>query len=571
MAGLLKYLRVSTERQEEEGYGLDVQEAGCNSFAAREGLQLLEPAITDDISGDLDQRPGLARLLAMLRAGQASGVVVHRPDRLARKTWVGMRLLEEIHGLGAEVYFTNLGRIENTPEGRFSASIHFSVGELDKAHILKKLYSGRQSKAGRGIPINQGHAPLGYAFEGRGKQAALVVVPEEAEIIKLIYSLYLELRGIVPVVEELSRRRIPTYEDIRGRANSHKQREYGLWSHETVNKILKHPVYRGRFPHFRTYKVKTAQGKIVQRSRPLSDPAIVWVDVPAIISPEVWEQVQETLSRNQQRGGHNAKAEYLLRGLVKCGSCGGKAGGRVLKGGGGRYLYYYLCHAANQRKMHLYPCSAPCFRKELVEERVWEFISKYMLDPDGLERAIGRMQDSRGANQQRLETELADVQGRLADIQTKKQRLISLATNGIFTLEEVAGQKLALDGLEQTYQQSLADVEAKLGAVAAAERQVQALREFGAHMQRNMGAIQSSPKYKRALLEILGIEAVLVVEDGRQYVDVTSYLNPEQAERLSLLGEQAIISSQYASSKPYSLLMSRVPFIWARLPLRAPV
>lgn len=78
------YCRVSTARQADEGSSLEVQEAKLRAYAAAFGVEVAEVVVDAGLSGATLDRPGLARVLALLEGGQADGVVVVSLSRLTR-------------------------------------------------------------------------------------------------------------------------------------------------------------------------------------------------------------------------------------------------------------------------------------------------------------------------------------------------------------------------------------------------------------------------------------------------------------------------------------------------------
>src|SRR5262245_25772148 len=82
------YLRVSTEEQASDGYGLAVQRERCRAMATVKGWSIVAEFNDEGISGtkDASGRPGLAALLAAAEAGEIDAVIVLALDRLGRKT-----------------------------------------------------------------------------------------------------------------------------------------------------------------------------------------------------------------------------------------------------------------------------------------------------------------------------------------------------------------------------------------------------------------------------------------------------------------------------------------------------
>ena len=81
------YVRVSTEEQAKHGISLDMQRAKIKAYAALEDMELIEIVADEGISGcNLKARPGIQRILEMVKSRQIKEVVVYKLDRLARNT-----------------------------------------------------------------------------------------------------------------------------------------------------------------------------------------------------------------------------------------------------------------------------------------------------------------------------------------------------------------------------------------------------------------------------------------------------------------------------------------------------
>src|SRR4051794_31328740 len=102
---LIAYLRVSTQRQVDEGLGREVQQRGIRKFA-RDGHHRIVDWESDEArSGDADDidRPGLSVALARLERGEAQGLVVYRLDRLARRLWRQEMVIHQLQRQGVVV------------------------------------------------------------------------------------------------------------------------------------------------------------------------------------------------------------------------------------------------------------------------------------------------------------------------------------------------------------------------------------------------------------------------------------------------------------------------------------
>src|SRR5947209_5180061 len=106
---IVGYLRVSTDRQAEEGLGLDVQRDAIRTWAKANGHRVAKWCSDEGVSGSngLDGRDGLAEALGALRDGRADALAVYRLDRLARDLVLQEQLLAEVWRMGSRVWSTS--------------------------------------------------------------------------------------------------------------------------------------------------------------------------------------------------------------------------------------------------------------------------------------------------------------------------------------------------------------------------------------------------------------------------------------------------------------------------------
>src|SRR5687768_12197958 len=121
------YCRVSSEEQAEK-FGLAAQ---IRELRARVPQGVAAAEFVDDVSGATLDRPALTRLREAVRAKTVTRVLVHDPDRLARRLALQLLLLEEFEKAGACVEFVTMAR-EHTPEGRLLLNVRGVIAEFER-------------------------------------------------------------------------------------------------------------------------------------------------------------------------------------------------------------------------------------------------------------------------------------------------------------------------------------------------------------------------------------------------------------------------------------------------------
>lgn len=166
------YLRVSTEDQARDGYGLDVQRQRCSAMATVKGWHIVKEYADEGISGTkaAAQRPGLAALLADVENGTVDAVIVLALDRLGRKTRIVLELVEQLGAAGAVLVSVKESLDTSTPQGQFVLTMFAALGQLERDMIMQRTTDGRNA---RGVIDGErgGALPYGYV---RGETGPLV-------------------------------------------------------------------------------------------------------------------------------------------------------------------------------------------------------------------------------------------------------------------------------------------------------------------------------------------------------------------------------------------------------------
>mgnify|MGYP005855248029 FL=1 len=204
---------IYTRKSSEEGLelefnSLDAQRESGEAFIAsqqHEGWECLPDHYDDGgFSGGNMDRPALNRLLTDIAAGKVDCVVVYKVDRLSRSLLDFARIMETFdkHGIS----FVSVTQQFNTTHsmGRLTLNILLSFAQFEREIIGERIRDKiaaqrRKGKWAGGVPV------LGYDVDRTNPSPRLVVNAEEAVRVRRIFSLYLELGSLLPVVEEIAR------------------------------------------------------------------------------------------------------------------------------------------------------------------------------------------------------------------------------------------------------------------------------------------------------------------------------------------------------------------------------
>lgn len=273
------YTRKSTEHGlDQEFNSLDAQREACEAYIKSQtslGWRLI-PQHFDDAaySGGNLERPALKRLLCEIQLGRIDVVVVYKIDRLTRSLADFAKLVETFDAHSVSFVAVTQQFNTTTSMGRLTLNILLSFAqferELASERVKDKVAASRKKGKWTG-----GTSPLGYD----AKDKKLVVNKTEAQTVRTIFELYLEVRSFGKLVGELDRRRIVTK---RRNTKVAKYRGGIPFTYGPLAHLLKNRIYLGEIHH---------GGKWFKGEH------------AAILDRETFERVQQLLKENNVRRG----------------------------------------------------------------------------------------------------------------------------------------------------------------------------------------------------------------------------------------------------------------------------
>jgi DNA invertase Pin-like site-specific DNA recombinase len=300
------------------------QKAMLESYAKQNGFFNMVHFSDDGFSGKDFERPDWKRLVTEVENDNVSAVVVKDMSR------VGRDYLQT--GYYTEVFFREKGvrfiAISNNIDSLNSESNEFApflniMSEWYLRDTSRKIRASKKSIGMSGKRLTT--RPIyGYMLDPDDK-TKWIIDDEAAEIVRRIYALAIEGKGITQIAKMLGREKIerPTYylykRGIVNNVNFDHSDPYN-WGDSTIAHILGKNEYMGHTINFRSYKDSYKDKR--QKFRPKEE----WITFenthPAIIDPETWETAQRR--RRTVRRPNNLGEPNPLTGLVFCADCGSK-------------------------------------------------------------------------------------------------------------------------------------------------------------------------------------------------------------------------------------------------------
>src|SRR4051812_14622609 len=177
------YVRVSLEKQANEGHSLAAQERKLREYASLYDLELVEIVVDAGASAKSLDRPGLTRALEQLRAGAADALLVVKLDRLTRSVRDLGDLVEGYFGADRPFALLSVADQIDTRSaaGRLVLNVLASVSQWEREAIGERPSVVMQDLRSKGR-YTGGDAPYGYA---RGEGGRLDPVQSEQAAVAL--------------------------------------------------------------------------------------------------------------------------------------------------------------------------------------------------------------------------------------------------------------------------------------------------------------------------------------------------------------------------------------------------
>ena len=345
--------------------------------------------MTAKVSG----RPIFNKMIARIEKGESQGIIAWHPDRLARNSIDGGRV----------IYLLDTGHIkhlkfptfwfENTPQGKFMMQIAFGQSKYYIDNLSENVKRGQRQKIRRGEW--PGWAPIGYLND---KNLRKVVVDEtKAPLVRQLFESYATGNYTLADLKKCSFR-------------------WGLTgrSGKTVVKaelyrILTRPFYYGLMKYIGEWH----EGK--------HDP---------LITKDLFDQVQKMLRRHGKPNKYH-KLKFPLLGLgVVCASCGCAVTAERQKG-----HHYYHC---TKRRVK---CAEPFVREEILADQMKAMVSKVALPPEVAQKMLAILAEDRDESTRPLTHLKAEISEKLPAISAKIDRLLDAHLEGLIEKAEYQTKK----------------------------------------------------------------------------------------------------------------------------------
>ena len=348
---------------------IEGQIADCKRYAEQHGLLVSKIYADKHISGkSTEGRDEFLQMIEDARKKMFTDVIVWKVDRFGRdKTDIAI-YKRELRKNGVTLHYA-AESVPEGPEGIILESLLEGLAEYYSADLRQKVTRGMKES----LKKNQwpGKCPYGYTKDA---EKHLVIVPEEAAVVRECFELHLQGHSIAEIMRILANKGI-------------------YMKNGSVYRILTNKHYLGEFEMFDT--VVTAE---------------------PIITQEQWDMAEKQW---QNKGKNVAKINYLLSGKMVCSVCG-----KPLTGTHGT--------SKSGRKFAYYQCPSKCIKalpKDKYEMTILGEIQEHVLDDETIQAIADRIMELQ--NEELPHTEIKRIERQISEYKKKVDNLYAAIENGL--------------------------------------------------------------------------------------------------------------------------------------------
>jgi len=403
----LIYARKSTDDEDRQVLSIEAQLKELREYAKRENL-LVCKEVVEAKTAKKPGRPLFNEVLAEIERGHAEGILAWHPDRLARNSIDGGKIIYMVdQRVIRDLRFPTF-RFDDSAQGKFMLSIAFGQSKYYIDALSENIRRGIRLKLSKGIWPQW--APIGYINDR--KTRTIIIDEGKAPFIKRVFELYSSgkypLEEIHDKVNALG---------LTGRRNK-------PLSNSQYQTMLKNPLYYGVF----RYKGEVYEGT--------HEP---------IITKKLFDRCQQVM---QMRGKHKEpqQKKFILKGLMRCGECGRMITAEIQKG-----HVYYRC------TKRLTNCKQKYVREEELAAQISKFIQKVSLSDEWTKKIIEELERDRNTSLHSGEAQQQNLEVKVKEMDDKVSKLIDIYLEGTITLEEYQRKKEDFINEKRNLQESAKD------------------------------------------------------------------------------------------------------------------
>ncbi len=388
----LLYARKSSDAEDRQVLSIHSQLRELRELAKKENLTI----IREYTEARTSKKPGrkiFNEMLTSIEAGEADSIIAWHPDRLARNSIDGGKILFLLDtGMIKDLKFPTF-RFDNSAYGKFMLNIAFGQSKYYIDNLSENVKRGIREKLKRGeFP---GWAPIGYNNDLRNH--TIVLDPEKAPLVRKIFEVYSDgehsIREICRISEQIG---------LKSRYNK-------PISKCIMVRTLQNPFYYGVF---------SLKGELFEGSH------------PPLITKSLFDRVQEVF---QERSKPTRKAQYhfAFRGYMSCGECGAMITAEKKKG---KYIYYHCTKRKGK-------CSQGYIEEKELAAQITEALESIYINDEDSALILNQLEEHKTVDESEIERKILKARDELAAVSGQMEKLIDTFLAEYLSEEEFQSRK----------------------------------------------------------------------------------------------------------------------------------
>ena len=409
------YARKSTEEDDRQVLSIQAQLAELHSYSAKEKFDIVA-SFYEAKTAKEPGRTGFAEMLSFIECGKADGIISWHPDRLARNSVDGGKIIHMVdRGLIRSLKFPTHW-FEPTPQGLFMLNIAFGQSKYFSDNLRENVKRGLRQKIRNGVW--PGWAPVGYT--NNPKTRGIDVDNTNAPKVQKLFALYSTGAYTLKSLANWC-------------AEQHLKTNAGNpISLSNVQHILQNPFYIGLM----RYKAEIFEGT----HEPL-------------VAKKLFDKCQEVMSK-RGKVHEPKKHNFAFLGLMKCASCGASITAQYAKGNGGIYTYYRCTKKRGA-------CTEKYLREDVLETQIKSFLQKVSLSSQDTQKVLAALGKDEAQAKEEARTEAETLKGELATLDNQLEKLLNLYLADQLSTDEYAAKKNSLTSGKVRVEEKITDIEHK--------------------------------------------------------------------------------------------------------------
>ena len=411
------YCRKSSEEEERQILSIEAQLQELRDYAKQNNL-FITKEFSESKTAKEPGRPIFNQMLSEMEEGKAEGILAWNPDRLARNSIDG----------GKVIYLVDMGKIaslkfptfwfDTTPQGKFMLSVAFGQAKYYTDNLRENILRGIRQKLRRGeMPAK---APLGYYNEPRLR----TIEPDKATFNKVKKCLELFAKGnhtLTKIRDEMF------FVGLAGKTGDPLHLS-------TIQGLLTNPFYYGMFKY---------RGELQQGSH------------KPMISKKLFDKIQLAIHDNGKPRKKKTKEELIFKNFAICGECGYQITGERHTKKSGLVFKYYRC----TKKSKVKKCTDGFLREEKLAEQVQEICQNVSIPDVWRDKFLAKISQWEQEQNDSSGIFAQNLKDRLNEIAVRIDRLSDGYLEGAYELPEYQQKKNQLVEQKKDLEEKLSDFE----------------------------------------------------------------------------------------------------------------